>query len=209
MRKIITICREFGSGGREAGRKIAELLQIPYYDNEIVTELAGRTKLAESYISRISEKSALPAQYFPITIGRSFGRQINPSLIHNINLQIEQSKLLKEFAEKSDCVIVGRCANHILSGFEPLRVFIYAETQYKIKRCRENAPEHEHMTDKELKKHIAKVDKSRARYYKSLTGKNWGDKNDYDLMINSTYYPLDLLAQIVAQPLLFGDGFIG
>ena len=206
MRKIITICREFGSGGREVGKRLAEILQIPYYDDEIVTQLAERTQLAVSYVNQFSEKELKPIQYFPITTGRSFHRQINTSLLQNINLRIEQSNLLRELAEKSDCVIVGRCANYILKDFEPLRVFIYAEMDTKIKRCREKAPEHENMSDKELKKHILGIDKIRANYYQSVTGRKWGEKTDYDMMINTTEYPIKLVAQIIAQPLLFGDG---
>ena len=206
MRKIITICREFGSGGREVGKRLAEILQIPYYDNEIVTEIASRTQLAESYVNQFSEKSAQPIQYFPITIGRSIGRQMNPKLQQSINIRIEQNKLLRELAEKSDCVIVGRCANHILSDFDPLRVFIYAEMDSKIKRCREKAPEHEYMNDKVLRRHILEIDKTRAHYYKTVTGREWGEKTDYDMMVNATYYPIKLIAQIIAQPLLFGEG---
>ena len=206
MHKIITICREFGSGGREVGKRLAEILQIPYYDDEIVTELANRTQLAVSYVSQFSEKSAESIQYFPITIGRSIGRQMNPKLLQSINIRIEQGKLLKELAEKSDCVIVGRCANHILRDFDPLRVFIYAEMNSKFKRCRKKASEHERMTDKELRRHILEIDKTRAQYYKSVTGRQWGEKTDYDMMINATYYPVKLIAQIIAQPLLFGEG---
>ena len=211
MRKVITICREFGSGGREVGNRLAEILQIPYYDNEIVTQLAQRTQLAKKHVSQFSEKNLNPIQYFPITVGRSFHRhlQMNPKMLQDINLRIEQGKLLKELAENSDCVIVGRCANHILSDFDPLRVFIYADMDSKIKRCREKASEHEHMTDKELKKHIIKIDKSRAHHYKSVTGKPWGEKTDYDIMINTTHYPIKLVAQIIAQPLLFGEELDG
>ena len=207
MRKIITICREFGSGGREVGKRLAEILQIPYYDNEIVTQLAQRTQLAEKYVSQFSEKNLNRIHYFPITVGRSFHMhmQTNPKLLQDINLRIEQGKLLKELAENSDCVIVGRCANYILRDFEPLRIFIYADMESKIKRCREKAPEHEHMTDKELKKYIIEIDKSRADYYSSVTGKPWGVKTDYDIMLNTTHYPIKLAAQIIAQPLLFSE----
>ena len=205
MRKITTICGEFGSGGREVGKRLAEILQIPYYDDEIVTMLAERTQLVETYVGQFSEKGIKTAQYFPITIGRTFHWQMSPKLLQNINLHVEQSKLLRELAEKSDCVIVGRCANHILKDFDPLRIFIYSELESKIKRCREKADEHEHMSDKELKKHIRYVDKARAHYYKSITGRQWGSKTEYDIMINTSYYPIKLVAQIIAQPLLFSE----
>ena len=205
MHKVITICREFGSGGREIGKRLAEILQVPYYDDEIVTELAKRTKLAESYVNQFSEKSVKTIQYYPITVGRTFHQQMNPKLMQNINLRIEQEKLLKELAEQSNCVIVGRASNYILREFDPLRVFIYAETEAKLKRCREKAPEQEQMSDKELKKHMREIDKERARYYESVVGRRWGDKADYDIMMNTTYYPIKLVAQIIAQPILFGE----
>lgn len=198
MRKIITIAREFGSGGREMGKRLAELLQIPYYDHQIVTELAQRTQLAEEYIRQFSEKSQNPIQYFPITTGQRFYPQMLPAL-QSTNVHIEQNKLLREFAEKSDCVIVGRCANVVLRDFDPMRIFVYAEMDSKIRRCREKAPEQEHMSEKELKQHILAVDKERASYYKFVTGQRWDEKTDYDLCINTTYCPPKSSARMVAQ----------
>ena len=196
MRKLITICREFGSGGREVGTRLAEILQIPFYDKEIVTQLAKRTKLAEDYVNQFSEQN-VQRQYFPITVGRTLHKSINPKAMQNLNLRIEQNRLLRELAEKSDCVIVGRCANYVLSDLEPLRIFIYAEIDAKIKRCKEKALTDEKLTDKELTKQIHAIDKSRAGYYKSVTGNEWGERNDYDIMINSTYYPAKQIAQMI------------
>ena len=204
MSRVITICREFGSGGREVGSRVAEILRVPYYDEEIVQELSNRTQLALSYVNQFSESGVL--NYFPITTGRSFERHVNlnPSALYNLNLHMEQSKLLMELAMKSDCVIVGRCANHILRDFKPLRVFIYASMESKIKRCKEKAHEHENLSDKELARHINEIDKRRAKYYKAVTDRHWADKGDYDIMLNTTNYPIALAAQIIAQKILFG-----
>ena len=199
MRKIITIGREFGSGGREVGKRVAEILQIPYYDNEIVAELAERTQLAVEYVNQFSEGGSKSIYYFPITIGRSFHEPMYQNQMQNLSLHLEQSKLLKELAENTDCVIVGRCANYVLSDFNPLKIFIYAEMESKIKRCRENAPEHEHMSDKELRRHILDIDKNRAHYYKFVTGRSWDEKANYDLMINTTNYPIKAVAQIISE----------
>jgi len=199
MHRIITIGREFGSGGREVGKRLAELLQVSYYDKEIVTRLAQRTQLAEEYINQLSEKGQSPINYFPITTGRSFYSQTNPSLLQSANLHSEQSKLLKELAEKSDCIIVGRCANYVLREFKPIRIFIYAEMDLKIQRCREKATEQENMTDKVLKQHILEVDKDRASYFKFVTGQKWDEKTNYDICINTTYCPVKEAAQIIAQ----------
>ena len=202
MRNIITISREFGSGGREIGKRLAEILQIPYYDNEIITELAQRTQLAEEYVRQFAETGAKSINYFPITMGRTFTRQIAPKQMQVLNLQAEQSKLLGELAEKSDCVIVGRSAGFILREYNPLRVFVYANMTSKLKRCREKAP-NENMTDKELVRHIENVDKGRAQYYKMLTGHEWDNKFNYDVLINTSHYPPKLAAQMLSQVLVY------
>ena len=107
MYQIITIGREFGSGGRELGRLLAEKLNIAYYDQEIITEISKRTSLAEDYVQQFVEQ--IPA--FPITIhvGRSFYPTVNPVFEQRTAIYVEQHKLLKELSEKSSCVIVGRC----------------------------------------------------------------------------------------------------
>lgn len=197
MNRIITIGREFGSGGREIGKRVAEILQIPYYDNEIVTQISERTKLAEDYVNQFSEYK--PITYFPITIGRSFQPIANPAEMQRSAICIEQGKILTELAGKSGCVIVGRCADYVLGAFYPMRLFIYADIDFKIKRCREKVPEHGHMSDKEIKQQIQAIDKSRANYYKFVTGLQWSKKTNYDMCINTTLYPIKDLAYTIAQ----------
>ena len=199
MRRLITICREFGSGGREIGKRVAEELQIPYYDDEIVTQLAERTKLAVSYVNQFSERKVHPIQYFPITTGRSFHQYHDPKLQQSIQLRIEQTKLLKELAETYDCVIVGRCANYVLQEFNPLRIFVYADMNAKILRCREKAVTDEKTSDREMKKLIQGINKERAAYYQSVTGNDWGLKQDYDLLINTTDYSVKQAAHMIAR----------
>jgi len=203
MNKLITIGREFGSGGREVGKRLADILQIPYYDKEIITQLAERTQLAEDYVEKLLDESTKSIQHFPITVGRSFYRKASSAQLNNLNIHIEQGKLLRELAEESDCVIVGRGANYVLRDLDPLRVFVYAEMEAKIKRCREKMPNNEKMSDKELKQHILSVDKSRAQYYKFVTGGQWDDKNNYDILVNTTYYSIKEIAEIIAQPLFY------
>ncbi len=98
----------------------------------------------------------------------------------------EQARIIAEMAAKSDCVIVGRCADYILKEYKPLRIFVYADMESKIKRCREKGPEEESLTDKELRQKISSVDKKRAKYYEFYTGHSWGDKLNFDLCINTT-----------------------
>ncbi|MBQ9418881.1 MAG: cytidylate kinase-like family protein [Synergistaceae bacterium] len=186
MSKVITIGREFGSGGREVGKKLADLLGFPYYDREIIAEIAKRTSLSEKYIQNIAEhKPVIP---FPIHTGRTFWAVIPD---YGQSVQSEQHNIIREVASKSDCVIVGRGADYILRESKPFRIFIYSDIESKIKRCRENqSNDYEHaddaLTDKELAKRIEQVNKARADYYEFYTGQKWGDKANYDLCANTS-----------------------
>lgn len=184
MNRIITIGREFGSGGRELGRRLAEELQVAYYDQEIIAEIAKRTSMSEKYVQHITEHR--PVMSFPIHVGRSFYSVPNSAMMQSHALYQEQKKIILEMAEKSDCVIVGRCADHILEEQKPFRIFVYADMESKLRRCREKAPEHEHLSDKELRQHILEIDRNRSKYYGFYTDKKWGDKLNYDLCINTT-----------------------
>ena len=184
MNKIITIGREFGSGGREFGRRLAEYLGIAYYDKEIITEIAESTQLSVEYVRNVIEHH--PSPLLPITIGRSFNPMGNPMFQITQSVYSEQSRIIKEMAEKSDCVIVGRCADYILRDENPCRIFIYADIEARIKRCQARAAEGENLTDKEMKQKIQSIDKGRSKYYEFYTGNKWGDKANYDLCINTS-----------------------
>ncbi len=179
---VITLGREFGSGGRELGRRLADHLQIAYYDKEILSEIAKRTQLTEEYVHNVVEHHPYPL--LPITIGHS----LYPDMTFQIqqSVYVEQSNIIKEMAAASDCVIVGRCADYILRDIKPFRIFVYADMESRIRRCHDRAPEGEHLSDKEMKQMIQKVDKGRAKYYEFYTGEKWGDKSSYDLCINTS-----------------------
>ena len=161
---IITIGREFGSGGRELGRYLAETLGYAYYDREIIMEIAKRTSLSEKYIQHITEQK--PVIPFPIHTGRTFWAVLPD---YNQSVQQEQHAIIQEMAEKSDCVIVGRCADYILRESKPFRVFVYSDMESKIARCRKNESADyeagESLTDKELSRRIEQINKGRADYY--------------------------------------------
>ncbi len=197
MNKIITIGREFGSGGRELGRRLSEELGIAYFDQEIITEIAKRTSLSEQYVQAISEKR--PSFSYPIHIQHSFYPGVNPVFEHSLAVYKEQSQIIKEAAEKSDCIIVGRCADYVLKDYKPLRLFVYADMDSKMKRCREKAPEGEHLSDKELKQQIKGIDKRRAKYYEFYTEHTWGDKLNYDLCINTTQTVIKEIVPVIAK----------
>ncbi len=197
MNKIITIGREFGSGGRELGRRVARELGFDYYDKEILSEIARHTSLSEEYVQQVVENQ--PRQLFPITVGRSFLYVDTQPLQQASSVFRAQQEIIREMAERSDCVIVGRCADYILRELKPFRIFVYADLQSRIARCRARAPEGEHLSDKEYKQQIQSVDKSRARYYDFYTDMKWGDKLNYELCINTTDQDIPTLAAVVAK----------
>lgn len=186
MNRIITISREFGSGGREIGRRLAEKMGIAYYDQEIIRELMNRTEFAEEYIRHMDEKA--PISLLPITTARTFGAPANYALEQNLKLYKQESQVIRDFAEKSDCIIVGRCADYVLHDMKPVRLFIFADMESKMARCRRKGKDAEGLTDKELRQKIVSVDKRRARYYKFFADQIWGDKGNCELCINTSSF---------------------
>ncbi|MBR6618975.1 MAG: cytidylate kinase-like family protein [Clostridia bacterium] len=197
MNRVITISREFGSGGREFARRLADSLNIAYYDREIISELAKRTNLTEEYIHKLGEHS--PAPLFPITIGHTMSPVTSGLWEQQNALFIEQANLLKELAQKSDCIIVGRCADYCLKEFNPLKIRIYAELDSRIARCKSRAPQGEALSDREYKQRINDIDKNRAKYYQFYTGNKWSDPLNYDLCINTTDKDIKQLAAYFAE----------
>ena len=184
MNRIITIGREFGSGGRELGRRLSEKLNIAYYDQEIISEISKRTALSEEYIRRITESR--PTVSFPIHIGRSFSPVPDPLVQQRISVYSEQNKLLHELADKSDCIIVGRCADYILKDRNPFRIFVYADTQSKLDRCMQRKPADEKLTPQEMKRKMEEIDRGRAQYCAFFSDQKWGARENYDLLVNTT-----------------------
>ena len=197
MNKIITIGREFGSGGRELGRRLARELGFDYYDKEILTEIAKRTSLSEDYVQRVVENQ--PHQLYPITTGRSFLYVDTQPLQQAGAVYQAQQEIITRMADESSCIIVGRCADYILKDRKPFRIFVYADMASRIARCRERAPEGENLTDKEYRQQIQQVDKARARYYEFYTDRKWGDKLNYELCINTTYQDISAIVPHLAR----------
>ncbi|MBR2381344.1 MAG: cytidylate kinase-like family protein [Clostridia bacterium] len=200
MNKIITIGREFGSGGREFGRRLAEELGIEYYDKEIITAIAEKTSMSQEYVQEVLEGK--PHTLYPITIGQSMLIADNLYIQQEQSIYLAQSEIIRELAQKSSCVIVGRCADFILRDLKPYRIFIYADMESRIKRCiSRNTDSKKQLTEKEIKKQIIRIDKNRAKYYDYYTGNNWGDKNNYDLCINTTDLVIKDIVPIIAKML--------
>lgn len=192
--KIITVSREFGSGGRELGKRLADALGVAYYDRELLSEIARQCRMDENYVEAVLDRG-LTASY-PYTFGRSFAGV--PGGGQNARLLAEQHKLMRALADKGDCVIVGRSADVILEGYAPLKLFIYADMPAKLARCRARAPEDERLTDKELERKIRQIDKGRAAGHSLLGDYPWGDRRGYHLCVNTTGLDLKVLAGQVA-----------
>ena len=194
--KVITVGREFGSGGREMGKRLAEELGFAYYDDEILTAIARKSGLAQSYVRSVVEQTAF--QNYPITYGKTFffndlGTDNHWKIIQS------QNEVLKELAAKSDCVFVGRCADVILDKMHPLKIFVYADMESKLARCKAKAPEGENLTDKELLKKIKETEKNRERYYRAFTERTWGGKENYHLCVNTSGREIKDLVPAVAE----------
>ena len=183
MNHIITVSREFGSGGRELGKRLADALGYAYFDREIVNALAAETGLDEDYLANSTETGTLTQ--FPLHFARSF-TQIPTVPNDVVKLMSMQTSLIKELADKGSCVIVGRAADSILEDYDPFRIFVYADEQSKLERCRKRAEEGENLTDREMLRAMKRIDKARAEFHDIISEYRWGDKESYDLCINTT-----------------------
>ena len=196
MTRIITVNREFGSGGRELGRYLAVELGFSYYDREIVARLASETGMDEFYLENQLEKEALS----PVSAhyAQSFS-QIAPDPDTAVQLLALQTKLIKELAEKGDCVVVGRAADVILESYHPFKLFVCADEESKLQRCRIRASENEKMSDREMQRRMKRIDKARAEYHDIIATYAWGDKAGYHLCVNTTGLNLATLAPAIAE----------
>lgn len=143
MNKIITISREFGSGGREIGKRLADELGFPYYDSEIINLLSKETGMSKEYINNISEKGIYP---YAFQFAKSFS-MYSKLQSNQTDLLVAQTKIIREIAEKGDCIIVGRGADTILENYHPMKIFVYAELESKIKRCQKKAKLGENLSE--------------------------------------------------------------
>ena len=184
---IITISREYGSGGRYIGRLVAEKLGIKLYDKEFVEKLAEETGLAEEYIENNEQKrdalSILNNGYYA-------------GLNNSDDLFIKESELIKEVADKESCVIVGRCADFILKDRENVvSIFVASSMEDKIKR----ATEFYNLDKVKVEKEINRINKLRANHYKYYTEKEWKDPSNYDICINSDAIGVENAANLICK----------
>ena len=187
--KIIAISRQFGSGGRTIGKLLAEQLNIPLYDREIISQVAKESGFAESYVEEKGEygSSDKAAGMF---INRScYSSASNEDTIWNF-----QTKFIKEHAEKEPCIIIGRCADYILRNrLDVLRVFIHADMKERIKRISEVYK----INDSDPENFLHQKDKRRAAYYQFYTDIKWGDTKNFHITLDSSAFGIEKCVQIL------------
>lgn len=182
--KIITISREFGSGGRRLGKAIAEHLGFDYYDREIIAAIAKNQELDEAFVKNIMDKSLRTTVYRKFRA--NLGTEAYAEVSHQDLLQEEQ-RVLEEIAKKGrDCVIVGRHADFRLKDYKPFRIFVCADIDARIDNCLLFEQTGGAETVKEIAKNINRVDRIRSHNNFAITGFEWGEPSNYDLVINTT-----------------------
>ena len=202
--KIITISREFGSGGRELGKRMADILGFDYYDSEIITAVAQNSGMDADYVENVLDDHGW--QKFPVTFG---GTIASYPYMHSVkvDLLLEQKNVIENIAALGkDCVIVGRNADVLLSQHQPFSIFVCADADSKVSRCMERAPEGEQLTEKELLKKMKQIDKQRAQTRAILSGSSWGQRDSYHLTVNTTGWSIKELAEAVA---VYADRWFG
>ena len=195
---IITIARQYGSGGREIGERVAELLGIPIFDKELIKDAATKGSLNEDVIKNADESAANSLLYTLAMGSNVLGTTMHFGYKMPINdkLFILQSEAIKEYASNGSCVIIGRCADYVLRD-EPntLKIFIYGDLDHRKARIAERHPE---IKSTQIIDVINKTDKRRASYYNFYTGNKWGKYDNYDMALNSSTLGIDGTAQLIA-----------
>lgn len=190
MKKVITITRQYGSGGREIGRKLAEAYGIPFYDNEIISRAAKDTGFAEAAFEQAEDKASNSLLY-SIAMGMNVfsSQDVGFSgLSLDDRIFLAQSKVIRNVAEEGPCVIVGKCADYILREQENVvNLFIRASLDFRIRR----AVEVEGISQEKSAETVMKKDKSRANYYKYHSGERWDNVLNYDMAICSDLCGID------------------
>ena len=181
--RIITISREFGSGGRELGKRLADALGVPCYDQQIIELVAEKENLDTTYVANRTEKDL--RAFYPATIARGFYRP-NYAMMQTVQIMASEQEIIKKLASEGDCVIVGRAADIILAEHKPFRVFVCADEASKIARCMARAEVDEKLGEKEITRKCREIDKRRASYRRMFTDKKWGEASGYDLCVNTS-----------------------
>ena len=195
---IITIARQYGSGGHDIGKKLAEELKIPFYDKELLERAAKDSGFCQEIFENYDEKPTNSFLYSLVmdtySMGYSTAAFAEMPLNHKIFLA--QFNAIKDIAKEGPCVIVGRCADYALADFpNVVNVYLYADLQSRIARI---ARRHD-VTDAKAKDLIVKTDKKRSSYYNYYTNKKWSDAESYELCLNSAELGVEGTAKMIEQ----------
>ena len=187
---VITIAREFASGGREIAQLISEQLNIPVYNKELITIAAKKSGLTEEAIAASENQRSGSLIYSLYTMGNT--------LPLADQVYILQSNVIKELAEQGPCIIMGRCGDYVLRERpNVLRTFVYAPVADRVARAKAR-PDAKEMPDRMWETQLAKHDRARASYYNYYTENRWGEAKNYDLCLNSAIGQ-DACAQLIVQ----------
>ncbi len=191
--KIITISRQFGSGGRTVGKLVSEALGIPNYDKELVEQVALKSGFAPKFVEENVEHA--PGKTF---FSYAFAPQGVPGVMNGMStadfLWNIQCNAILQLAEEGPCVIVGRNADYILKDHpDCLHVFIYADKEFRAERIVQKYGE----SEKSPEARLVEKDKRRAVNYQHYTGRTWGDPSNYDLCLNTGRIGIERAAQII------------
>ena len=185
--RIITISREFGSGGRTIGKSTAEALRIPCYDRELIQKLAVKSGFSEVYIEDTGESA--PGGFLASAFSHRYGETNNADYLWKVQYQV-----ITELAEQGPCVIVGRCADYILQDkADCLRVFIHADMKFRAERIVKEYGEREISPEQRLRE----KDKRRAAYHRFYTDLKWGHAQNSDLTLTSGTLGIDRCVEII------------
>lgn len=190
--RIITISRQFGSGGRTVGKEVAQKLGIPCYDNELIEKVAEESGLAKEYVEEHGEYTAHGSWLANVLAS---GRTYN-GISNQDYLWITQRKIILELAQQGPCVIVGRCADYILRDVaDCIKVYVHADMEKRAERIVNLYGEREDSPMKRLKD----KDKRRAAYYQFYTEMEWGNANHYDISLDSGTLGIEKCVDIIAD----------
>ena len=195
MKKIITIGRQFGSGGREIGEQLAKKLNFTFYDRNLIILAAEKGGMSHEALNSADEKATNPWLY--AAMSQTGQTSFNSNISTNDTLFTLQSGIIKEIAKTENAVIVGRCSDYILrnENVELLNVFIYAPTEARVKRIMERME----VTEQQALQFIKKKDKERKCYYDFYTDKKWASHSSYDLNIDSNRFGIEKAVEIIAK----------
>ena len=195
---VVTIARQYGSGGREIGERVAEMLGFPLIDKELIKDAASKSELNEDIIKNADESAANSLLYTLAMGSNVLGATMHFGYKMPINdkLFILQSDAIKEYAANGSCVIIGRCADYVLRD-EPnlFRIFIYGDLDHRKERV---AARHPEIKNTQIIDVINKTDKRRSSYYNFYTGRKWGKYDNYDMAVNSSTFGIEETARIIA-----------